>query len=170
MLAQFESLILFFSGHNEYKIVFFYSGNISSSPSSGIFILHLIRYGKFCSCYGDFRYCHKVLVDRLLCQDSYLLFHEVKHLRNSFEKFYGRYPDLIRKYQRSVKDKMADSFPDWFHAVVQLVLSIFFFFNSDFVTWIVTFSQLMLVLMGVTHEVDSTSRAPGCVIGWSDFS
>ena len=40
--------------------------------------------------------------------DSY----EVKHLRNSFKKFYGRYPDLIRKYQRSVKDMVADSFPD----------------------------------------------------------
>ena len=28
------------------------------------------------------------------------------------EKFYGRYPDLITKYQRSVKDIMADSVPD----------------------------------------------------------
>ena len=39
--------------------------------------------------------------------------------------FYGRYPDLIRKYQRSEKDMMADSFPDQFHAVVQMVLSPF---------------------------------------------
>ena len=31
---------------------------------------------------------------------------------NSFKKFYGRYPDLIGKYQRSVKDMVADSFPD----------------------------------------------------------
>ena len=38
--------------------------------------------------------------------------YEVKRLRNSFKKFYGRYPDLIRKYQRSVKDMMANSFPD----------------------------------------------------------
>ena len=29
-----------------------------------------------------------------------------------FKKFYGRYPDLIGKYQRSVKDMVADSFPD----------------------------------------------------------
>ena len=38
--------------------------------------------------------------------------YEVKCLRNSFRKFYGRYPDLIGKYQRSVKDMVADSFPD----------------------------------------------------------
>ena len=31
---------------------------------------------------------------------------------NSFKKFYGRYPDLIGKYQRSVKDMVADLFPD----------------------------------------------------------
>ena len=37
---------------------------------------------------------------------------KVKCLRNSIKKFYGRYPDLIGKYQRSVKDMVADSFPD----------------------------------------------------------
>ena len=49
----------------------------------------------------------KLLVDRLLSQG-----YDVKCLRNSFKKFYGRYPDLIGKYQRSVKDMAADSFPD----------------------------------------------------------
>ena len=49
----------------------------------------------------------KILVDRLLSQG-----YEVKCLRNSFKKIYGRYPDLIGKYQRSVKDMVADSFPD----------------------------------------------------------
>ena len=38
--------------------------------------------------------------------------YEVKRLRNSFKKFFGRYLDLIGKYQRSVKDMVADSFPD----------------------------------------------------------
>ena len=51
--------------------------------------------------------------------------YEVKRLRNSLKTFCGRYPDLIRKYQRSEKDMMADSFPDWLHAVAQLVLSHF---------------------------------------------
>ena len=48
----------------------------------------------------------KLLFDRLLSQG-----YEVKRLRNSFKKFYGRYPDLIGKYQRLVKDMVADSFP-----------------------------------------------------------
>ena len=85
----------------------FPSSNIPSSPSYGVYIPQLIRYARCCSYYDDFGYRHKLLVDRLLSQG-----YEVKHLRNSFKKFYGRYPDLIGKYQRSVKDMVADSFPD----------------------------------------------------------
>ena len=85
----------------------FLLSNISSSPSYGVYISQLIRYARCCSYYDDFGYRHKLLVDRLLSQG-----YEVKRLRNSFKKFYGRYPDLIGKYQRLVKDMVADSFPD----------------------------------------------------------
>ena len=85
----------------------FLSSNISSSPSYGVYISQLIRYAKYCSYYDDFECHHKLLVDRLLPQG-----YEVKCMRNSFKKLYGRYPDLIGKYQRSVKDMVADSFPD----------------------------------------------------------
>ena len=85
----------------------FLSSNILSSPSYGVYTSQLIRYAKSCSCYDDLGYRHERLVDRLLSQG-----YEVKRLRNSFKKIYGRYPDLLRKYQRSVKDMMADSFPD----------------------------------------------------------
>ena len=85
----------------------FLSSNIPSSPSYGVYISQLIRHARCCSFYDDFGYRHKLLVDRLLSQG-----YEVKCLRNSFKKFYGRYPDLIGKYQRSVKDMVADSFPD----------------------------------------------------------
>ena len=77
----------------------FLSSNITSSPSYGVYISQLIRYARYCSYYDHFGYRHKRLVDRLLSQG-----YEVKHLRNSFKNFYGRYPDLIWKYQRSVKD------------------------------------------------------------------
>ena len=102
----------------------FLSSNIPSSPSYGVYISLLIRYARCCSYYDDFGYRHKLLVDRLLSQG-----YEVKRLRNSFKKFYGRYPDLIGKYQRSVKDMVADLFPDWFHTVVQLVLTLSLFFK-----------------------------------------
>ena len=85
----------------------FLSSNIPSSPSYGVYISQLIRYAQCCSYYGDFGYRHKLLVDRLLFQG-----YEMKHLKNSFKKFYCRYPNLIGKYQRSVKDIVADSFPD----------------------------------------------------------
>ena len=85
----------------------FLSTNISSTPSYGDYILQLIRYARCCSYYDDFGYRHKLLVDRLLSQG-----YEVKLLRTSLKKFYCRYPDLIRKYQKSVKDMMVDSFSD----------------------------------------------------------
>ena len=68
----------------------FLSSNIPSSPSYGVYISQFIRYARCCSYYDDFGYRHRLLVDRLLSQG-----YEVKRLRNSFKKFYGRYPDLI---------------------------------------------------------------------------
>ena len=74
---------------------FLYS-NIPSGPSYGVYISQLIRYAQCCSHY-DFRYHHKCLVDRLLSQGYIAL-----RLKKFFKKFYGRYQDLIEKYQRSV--------------------------------------------------------------------
>ena len=54
----------------------------------------------------DFRYCHKCLLDQLLSQGYIAL-----QLKKSFKKFYGRYQDIIEKYQRSVKEMVNDSFP-----------------------------------------------------------
>ena len=48
----------------------------------------------------------KCLVDRLLSQGYIAL-----RLEKSFKKFYGRYQDLIEKYQRSVNVMVNDSFP-----------------------------------------------------------
>ena len=54
--------------------------------------------------------------------------YEVKRLRNSFKKFMA---DILISFgsRRSVKDMVADSFPDQFNAVVQLVLSLSLFFK-----------------------------------------
>ena len=53
----------------------------------------------------------------------------MKCLRNSLKNFYGRSHDFIGKYQRSVKDMVADSFSDYLNAVAQLVLSLSLFFK-----------------------------------------
>ena len=77
----------------------FLSSNIPSGLSCGVYISQLIRY------YDDFGYRHILLVDRLLSQGF-----KVNRLRNSFQKFYGKYPDLVAKYQKSIRDMMNDSF------------------------------------------------------------
>ena len=61
---------------------------------------------------------------------------------------------------------MPDSFPDSFHAVVSLVLTCLFL-NTGFVTWINTFNQLILVVLGVML---TQSEAPGRVISLFYFS
>ena len=73
------------------------SSNILSGPSYGVYISQIIRYARCCSHYDDFRYRHKCLVDQFLSQGYIAL-----RLEKSFKKFYGRYQDLIEKYQRSV--------------------------------------------------------------------
>ena len=81
------------------------SSNIPSGTSYGVYISQLIRYARCCSHYDDFRYRHKCLVDRLLSKGYIAL-----RLEKSFKKFYGRYQDLIEKYQRSVNVMVNDSF------------------------------------------------------------
>ena len=73
----------------------FLSSNIPSGPSYVVYISQLIRHARCCTCYDDFGYHHKLLVDRLLSQG-----YKVNRLRNSFQKFYGRYPDVVAKYQK----------------------------------------------------------------------
>ena len=63
--------------------------------SYGVYVLQLIRYARCCSHYDDFRYRHRCLVDRLWYQGCIFL-----RLEMSFEKFYGRYQNLI-EYTRS---------------------------------------------------------------------
>ena len=86
----------------------FLSRNIPSGPSYGVYISQLVRYARCCSHYDDFRYHHKYLVDRPLSQGYIAL-----RLEKSFKKFYGRYQNLIEKYQRSVKGMVNDSFPGY---------------------------------------------------------
>ena len=87
----------------------FLFSNIPSGPSYGVCISQLIRYARCCSHFDDFRYRRKCLVDRLLSQGCIAL-----RLEKSFKKLYGRYQDLIEKYQRSVNVMVNDSFPGKF--------------------------------------------------------
>ena len=72
----------------------FLSSNIPSGPSYGVHISQLIRYARCCTYYDDFGCRYKLLVDRLLSRG-----YKVTVLRHSFQNFYGRYPDVVEKYQ-----------------------------------------------------------------------
>ena len=84
----------------------FLLNNIPSGPSYCVYISQLIRYTRCCSHYDDFRNHHKCLVDRLLSQGCTAL-----RFEKSFKKFYGRYQNLIEKYQRLINIIVSDSFP-----------------------------------------------------------
>ena len=74
----------------------FLSSNIPSGPSYDVYISQLIRYARCCTYYDDFEYRRKLLVDKLLSQA-----YKVNRLRNSFQNFHGRYPDVVAKHQKS---------------------------------------------------------------------
>ena len=83
----------------------FLLSKIPSGHSYVVCISQLIRYAR-CSMYDDdFGYRHKLLANILLS-----LVYKVNWLRNSFQKFYGQYPDLNANYQRSVTGMANDSF------------------------------------------------------------
>ena len=77
--------------------------NIPLSPSYGVYISQLIRYARACSSYGDF-------VDRLshlsckLLKQGYLR----ERLVSTFKRFFGRYHELIDKYDTSLKQMIND--------------------------------------------------------------
>ena len=70
----------------------FLSSNIPSGPSYGVHIFQLIRYARC------FTYYDELLVDRLLSHG-----YKVNRLRNSFQKFYGRYPNLVESIRSQLE-------------------------------------------------------------------
>ena len=46
-----------------------------------------------------------------IVMNSWWTDYKVNRLRNSFQTSYGRYPDLVAKYQKSVREMLNDSFP-----------------------------------------------------------
>ena len=112
-----------------------------------VYISQLIRYATCCSHYcshnDDFRYCHKCLVDRLLSQ--------ALRLEKSFKKFYGRYQDIIEKYQRSVKWMIRSQ--DSLYLTYSRILVIFYILLW-FVTRICQYFYLIASCDGVMLESD----------------
>ena len=84
------------------------SSNIPSAPAYGVYISQLLRYCRACSSYDDFRVRHTSLALKLVRQG----FSESR-LARSFKKFYGRYGNMVSKYDTSVTQMMRDSIPNF---------------------------------------------------------
>ena len=71
----------------------FLDGNVSRSPSYGVYISQLIRFARVCSYVDDFNNRNLFLTAKLLKQG-----YRYHKIRNAFSKFYYRHSELIVKY------------------------------------------------------------------------
>ena len=76
----------------------FLDGNVPRSTSYGVYISQLIRFARASSHVADFNTRNKLLTQKLLKQG-----YRYHKLRKTFLKFYGRYYDLISKFQIGLK-------------------------------------------------------------------
>ena len=86
------------------------SSNIPSAPAYGVYVSQLLRYCRACDSYNDFQERHTSLACKLVRQG----FSESR-LARSFKKFYGKYRDMVSKYDTSVTQMMRDSIPNFDH-------------------------------------------------------
>ena len=78
----------------------FLDGDVSRSPSYGVYILQLIRFVRVCSYVDDFNNRNNSLASKLLKQGYRYLKNFVKLF---FSKFYYRHLELIVKYTICLK-------------------------------------------------------------------
>ena len=84
----------------KFKIVNFpfLDGDVSCSPSYGVYISQLIRFARVCSNVDDFNNRNLFLTAKLLKQ-----VYRYHKIRKAFSKFYHRHSELIAKYNIGLK-------------------------------------------------------------------
>ena len=83
----------------------FLSSNIPSAPAYGVYISQLIRFSRACDGYSDFLDRVRLLTGRLLNQGF-----SDSRLKLSLQKFYGRYHELVDRYDKSISQLKSDIF------------------------------------------------------------
>ena len=76
----------------------FLDGDVTRSPSYGVYISQLIRFARVCSNVDDFNNRNLVLTAKLLKQG-----YRYHKIRKAFSKFYHRHSELIVKYNIGLK-------------------------------------------------------------------
>ena len=83
----------------------FLSSNIPAAPAYGVYISQLIRFSRACDGYSDFLDRVRLLTGRLLNQGF-----SDSRLKLSLQKFYGRYHELVDRYDKSISQLKSDIF------------------------------------------------------------
>ena len=81
------------------------NGNIPEAPAYGVYISQLIRYSRACDIYLDFIDRSRLWTQKLLNQG-----YVAPKLQSSFLKFYGRYHNLVDRYEQTVSKMKEDLF------------------------------------------------------------
>ena len=76
----------------------FFDGDVSRSPSYGVYISQLIRFARVCSYVEEFNNRNLFLTAKLLKQG-----YRYHKIRKAFYKFYHRHSELIVKYNIGLK-------------------------------------------------------------------
>ena len=76
----------------------FLDGDVPLAPSYGVYISQLVRFARVCNCVLDFNERNLFITQKMLNQG--FRYHK---LVKSFTKFYYRFKDLIRKYDKTCK-------------------------------------------------------------------
>ena len=77
--------------------------NIPSKPAYGVYISQLVRIGRICDSYHNFRIRHHKLTCRLVKQG--FLYNK---LVSTFKGFCSRYPEIFSKYKVSIRRYVED--------------------------------------------------------------
>jgi hypothetical protein len=105
-LYDFEFAIVNFS---------FLCSNIPLSPAYGLYVSQSIQNARLCFAYEDFSKRGRQLTYKLMLQG-----YKESRLKSSFQKFYGRYNDLVCDY----KLPLAHMLDDLFHTISKTVIPI----------------------------------------------
>ena len=85
----------------------FLDSNIPTKPAYGIYISQLVRIGRICDEYEDFRERRRILTTRLLKQG-----YKYDQLCSYFKRFSSKYKDIFAKFLNiGLKQHIKDSVP-----------------------------------------------------------
>ena len=77
-----------------YRLYLYHGFLLYTKPAYGVYISQLVRIGRICDRYEDFKERHRILATRLLKQG-----YKYDQLCSYFKRFSGKYKDIFGKFR-----------------------------------------------------------------------